>query len=87
MKNTKQYLRISEACQQPGMPWTPTELRRRIQNAKPRFNSRNELIPGTGDEQLLKAIIQEGRKGSIWIDMQEVQNYLDAHRLTTRRQI
>ena len=81
MSNTKQFLRISEACKQPGMPWTPTEFRRRLHNAKPRYNSRNELIPGSGDELLLKAVIQEGHKGSIWIDMKEVQNYMDKHRL------
>lgn len=84
MVNSKRYLRIPDACKQPEMPWTPEELRRRIHNAKPRFNSRKELIPGTGDEQFLKIIIQEGYKTSIWVDMHEVQNYLDAHRLTSR---
>ena len=83
MSNSKRYLRIPEACKQPGMPWTPAELRRRIHNAKPRYNSRNELIPGTGDEQFLKIIIQEGHKGSIWVDMVEVEKYLNTHRLTS----
>lgn len=77
----KRYLTVREASQHPACPWSEEELRRRIFNARPRYNSRAELVTGTGNKEFLKAFIQEKRKASIYVDIIALEAYLNDHRL------
>ena len=80
MPVNKRYLHLPDACEHPDIPWNTNELRRRIHAARPRYNSRNEIIQGTGNNLLLKAVIQEKPGGPIWIDMQAIHEYIEASR-------